>query len=709
MYILYFATSDILYKRCVGKLGMTEFPHSRETNLQTATPPGLLPESHDNHMVAFWETTATSRDELFDYEEQLHNAFLRYRLMRAIPGDSEWFDWKGQEPLPIVRTFLSTQPWIRRELTRAEIVTAPVLSKYLRKQTKRNTDFVRSPDIRSQKLDALQQPVIETITMFLQDASQTAGHVIAPCGFGKTVITCKSVKGLRRVVICAPSQHIQHQWATTLRLYSGQDEILEIGSRGTTNPEVIRETLQKPAFCVITTYASSHLLVDLLSTRVDILILDEAHHLAGIVAKENEGEGKTRRLMLRASQLGVKRLSLTFTPRVMIVDPDLTIDYLSMENEAIFGTLLYEVKLRKLITEGILPDYRLWTLRDDTDVSQGLQAKASMILEAWNAKEVVRGEEVFLLHHLLVFAETLEAADEYTRYFTEKCQDTRVFCVKGGDSLTEPLREFEAAKRAILVNCKVCGEGVDIPCANAVAITYPKHVRGAITQTILRAGRWAPNKPMFHILLPLVNDEDHSGLEHVLSSLAACDEQIVDEILLKASVPVQEGEDKPSADMEIGRAAERILIEDYGSSLQEITNCFKNVRQRIFKAKSFREIQALCVKEGIRTSVEYAKDLRVRVPELPENPVPTQQTWFSFLNPEVTTKMTVQQFVAVCEQNALFLSYRYDEWRGVQPTDVRERIPSAQNISDGYFGTGLASFDEILRRYGAGGSSGRRR
>ena len=85
MYI-YHASSTVFRVLCLGKIGCTEEPYGRRSTYLTGCPPGLTP-SQDIDYDAVWETTATTRDELFDLEDEVHNHFMRYRMMREKPGD----------------------------------------------------------------------------------------------------------------------------------------------------------------------------------------------------------------------------------------------------------------------------------------------------------------------------------------------------------------------------------------------------------------------------------------------------------------------------------------------------------------------------------------------------------------------------------------------------------------------------------------------
>jgi superfamily II DNA or RNA helicase len=702
---LYIATAPVYAILGIFKLGFTTEPYGRHSTYQTGCPPGLTP-SHDIEYVAIWEVDAKDRDEGFGYEDLLHNQFLKYRMMRNIPGDTEWFDFKEQTGIALVKTFMESMSWVVREVPLCEITPPKRISRYLKKQHHKNTYFLRSITKRNELLNQVQRPVIDAIITFIQSAILFAGYVVAPCGSGKTMMTCKGLKGVRKVIICCPRNQIQKQWESTILSESvfSSNHILMMGTNGINDEEYIKTFMKKDTYCIITPYMSS----DILARCIDeyppqFLVLDEAHHMAGIVGKEDEGEGKTRRLMMKASELNVKRLSLTFTPRFIKNNDEVDSEYLTMDDEAMFGNKIAELKLRDLIRLGILPDYRIWSLRDETKKGTGLTGKAECVLEAWNAKEVVRGEEQYILHHLIVFTSTNDEAKQLETYFANNTTDTLVLCVKGGDKLEEPIRKFSTAKRSIIVNCKVLGEGVDIPIANAVVVTYPKKSQGEITQMLLRAGRWYEGKSVFHILLPILDGDDMSGFEEVLTSLASCDEYIRDEIILRAKSDKKGIEFDQQFDKETGGTIpECIMIEDYdGSSPEEIKKCFTNARKNLFLSKENKRIQALCIEKGIDTSVEYAMTLRTENPDLPDDPKPKNQLWYDYLHPTLGERITPQEFVkTILEPNNLRVAYRYEEWRGVQPTDVKGKLPSDQHITDGFFGKDYTNFNEILLRFG---------
>ena len=617
---LYLATSAYYRSRNIVKLGMTENPQGRLSTYLTGCPPPT-----DIYFDIIWETDATNRDDLYHYEEILHNRFIKYRMMRNIPGDSEWFDFGESDPFTIVKAFMSTMTWVLGTVSLPDIKYKVLSSSLFRRQIPTNTNFINNQTTRSTILNSAQEPVISAINAFMLNSLLYAATVVAPCGFGKTIVTCKGIDGITKAIICCPSTVIQSQWIdtlVTLNIFKA-DEILRISSskNGTTDKYTIREFINdNETYCIVTTYMSSNLLVDIITNDIDIIVLDEAHHLGGIVT-ENEGEGKTRRLMMKAVELKIKRLSLTFTPRYIIACDDANMTYSSMDDERIFGSHIVKIQIRDLINKGVLPDYRVWCIRDVSKKADGILGKASCILDAWEARHVVRGEECYILHHLIVFAASNEEAKILESYFKENTTETTVLRVKGGDRLKYPLREFTEAKRAIIVNCKVLGEGVDIPIANGVAITYPKQSRTEIVQMILRAGRWNDNKSKFHVILPITDNEDMSGYENTLTALASHDKQLYDEIMLRVIVATEKDDEKNTQQYDYGSVSDNIIIDDYdGSNMDEIRTCFINIRNNLFPEFTHLHAKKVITTHKITSKADYYELCKkdVRMPKEPD-------------------------------------------------------------------------------------------
>jgi superfamily II DNA or RNA helicase len=693
------------------KLGKTINPYARRSTYLTGCPPNLTP-SQDLEFIAIWETTADCDSELRDYEDALHDYFHAYRMMRSIPNDTEWFNFGTLRPIEywidLIKSFITSRPWFKREMPLHEVIPVYSTRRYLSRQLRKNLKYIRNESVRNERLSKLQEPVIQKILEFVDDADNLAGVVIAPCGSGKTLMCVIGIKKIARCIICCPSTHIQQQWRDTIKaigLFS-DESIYLVGGEGTTDCDIIKKWVDNERYCILTTYKSSYLLERLINDTLELIVCDEAHHMAGIISDDcsddGTGEGATRRLMRQACDIGIKRISLTFTPRFVYRDESSRTEYFSMDDEKIFGSKIAELDYRTLIQEGVLPDYRVWMMRDEAMRGKGIIGKAECIKEAWNAKEASNGDEKFIINHLIVFVQTNDEGRLLETYFNENTEDTLILRV--GDDIKiktrESIKRFEEAPRAIIINCFILGEGVDIPCADSVAIMYPKKSRGQTTQMILRAGRWYQGKSVFHILIPTLGDEDLSGFEEVLIALASCDSQICDEIVFRArkEIDTTNPTDKFS-EFESARP-ENIMIDEVSADADEIRTCFTNVRKNIFTTKDARRIQRICLEKGIDTSIEYADIRTSELPELPENPISGKTNWYDFLHPLNIDRISPIDFVKnILEPNSLKAGHRYDEWRGVQPSDILSTLPSVQHITDGYFGEEYSNFNVLFEKF----------
>lgn len=697
---LYVASSPAWQSKNLFKIGLTEDPLNRYH--LTGYPPGQEPCAGIK-VILVWKINVTTTKELRYQEEIFHIEYEKYRLMWEIPGDSEWFKFPCN-PTDYFRLFAIKQGW--NEVPIETIQPNRKELRFLKKQYNKNRWFINSRSDRIKKLFLLQGPLISRIREFLRNPEKRAGYGQAPCGFGKTRITCEAIKDLKKILLTCPSKKIQKQWVETLVEIGAfnRDQIHLIGHNGTTNPEQIKKYAEEDVFCLISTYQSSYLLKPHLTDDIDLLIGDEAHHLAGKVLKENEdeGEGITRQLFQEAAKKGIKRFCLTFTPRYISNSNDLDCEYLSMDDPEIFGEEIFNVNLRSVIEAGVLPDYRIWALWDKMNKAEGIAGKIEYILEAWQSKEIICHEERFILNHLIIFTRSIAEAEEAERILKQKFNESgdTTLVVSASSKMkdfTSEITKFENASRAIIVNCRVLGEGVDIPCADSVAILYSKQSITDIVQMLLRPGRWYENKSLFHIILPILDGEDFDGFERALVALASHDNAIFEDVFLKLTKTSEESDTSPSPFTEDSMKPEMIDISLFdGEDMIKMTDTLSRARTALTPAAVNREkILKICRDKNIRTSREY-KGLLTEMPDLPETLPRGEETWFGILNRGIESIKVSDWISKYIKPNNIKTADQYESWFVLQ-SDVES--PSLQNINDGYFGS-ENNFNSLLEKHG---------
>ncbi|MFF3911700.1 Helicase associated domain protein [Streptomyces sp. NPDC001848] len=325
----------------------------------------------------------------------------------------------------------------------------------------------------------------------------------------------------------------------------------------------------------------------------DLILVDEAHRTSGSLGKAWAAVHDQELLP------AMRRLYMTATPRIWMERPaprrwrrredgtegPAARDRLpeemacSMDDEAIYGPVLYELDLSEAIARGLLARYQIVVaeLRDEHLTPERLYGED-------RHEEEVRGERLAVLQAALL--ETM-AAHGLTRCITfhHRTIEARAFAeglprvarrlhaedperhpkkvwanwLSGehdADVRAERLAQFGArAGRAVLSNCRVLGEGVDVPSVDSVALIDPKGSAVDIVQAIGRALRQKPHQgklatlivPVF--LRPDETEEDmpysasYQPLIKVLSGLRAHDERAVEML----AIP-QEGLHRTSAD-----------------------------------------------------------------------------------------------------------------------------------------------------------------
>lgn len=471
---------------------------------------------------------------------------------------------------------------------------------------------------------------------------------------------------------------------------------------------------------------------------------------------ETKGIGHTRKLLYHSLDKSIKRLFVTYTPKY-IHEEDMEenendkeehteraqqaspspLSVLSMNNERVFGKVLVSVSLRTCIDLGILPDYRIWRLYQTTtrpitppvyghvlharndrvgvdhteqDIANDheLYPKIHSIAEAWNETHIVCHKEQYILHHMVIFASTIDESKKIAQCLRIRFPSTTVLHVDQSSNIKHDVEQFNNAPRAIFVNCYMLGEGVDIPIANAVVFMYPKQSHVQITQMILRAGRWYPNKPIFHILLPTHTAEDMSGYEGVLLSLAKHDPLICNELMTLATSKldgVDESTHTDSTDMGteysldsiLNKANRHIMIDEYASTEEAIRECFTRIRKHILGVGGYRQVRTLCSAQHIHTHVDYDQYRKTHAElDLPPDPRPRGMTWFRFLNP-YTSIVTFDEFhETVHGRYEITSTQQYQRWLArTCPKDMRDEFPSIQNINDECF-DGIDNLNQLF-------------
>ncbi|MFG2903062.1 Helicase associated domain protein [Streptomyces zaomyceticus] len=451
------------------------------------------------------------------------------------------------------------------------------------------------------------------------------GQVHAACGTGKTIIAAVSAKRLvprGRVLVLVPTLDLLTQTVQAWRgaghvgpavaVCSLQDdpELWNLKVRSTTNPVQLALWHGSGPVTVFGTYASLGVLAEAFEgvygqrlAPMDLTVVDEAHRTSGSMGKAWAG------VHSQGVIPSLRRLYLTATPRIWQERPDWEVAEgvrealpremaASMDDGAVFGPVLYKLSLASAVSRGLLARYQIIVLelRDPVVTPERLMGRG-------RHTEEVRGERLGALqagllhamaehglstcitfHHRTMeaqaYAEGLERVAAQLHASRPEMYPQRVWAEwLCGEHAPERRREVlgsfgTTAQRAVLSNCRVLGEGVDIRAVDSVALLDPKGAPHDIVQAIGRALRQKPGEgKVASLIVPVFlqagerpEDMFTSGsyrpLVKVLEGLRAHDEEAVE--LLAIPQEPQKNWAQPSTSIgpapEEGEEESRLLL-----------------------------------------------------------------------------------------------------------------------------------------------------
>ncbi|MFD5634833.1 Helicase associated domain protein [Streptomyces sp. NPDC127077] len=417
------------------------------------------------------------------------------------------------------------------------------------------------------------------------------GQVHAACGTGKTLIAAASAKRMvpkGRILVLVPTLDLLTQtvkaWrdaghtgpAVAVCSLTDDPELWNLKVRSTTNPVQLALWHGEGSVTIFGTYASLGVLAEAFEglygqqlAPLDLAVVDEAHRTSGSMGKAWADIHSQRVIPAQ------RRLYLTATPRIWQERPNWEVAEgvrealpkemaASMDDENVFGPVLYKLSLASAVSRGLLARYQIIVLELQDPVvtperlmgeerhteevrGQRLGALQAALL---HTMEQHRLQTCITFHHRTIeasaYAEGLERvakrlhADQPEKYPATVWADW--LC---GEHVPEHRREVlgqfgTTARRAVLSNCRVLGEGVDIRAVDSVALLDPKGAPHDIVQAIGRALRQKPGQgklaslivPVF--LQPGEQPEDmftsgsYRPLVKVLEGLRAHDEEAVE-------------------------------------------------------------------------------------------------------------------------------------------------------------------------------------
>ncbi|MFE3144250.1 Helicase associated domain protein [Streptomyces scopuliridis] len=424
--------------------------------------------------------------------------------------------------------------------------------------------------------------------------------VVAACGTGKTFIAAHSALRLARngrVLVLLPTLDLLTQtvkeWqsaghtgpAVAVCSLDDDPHLWNLDVRSTTSPPQLALWHGHGPVTVYATYASLPVLAEahegaygLPMDVFDLVIVDEAHRTSG-------STGKAWAAIHDQNVIpAMRRLYMTATPRIWKERPPRRTERsvpesgepfegwdrlprelaCSMDDPEIYGPVVYELSLASAVSRGLLARYQIVVVeltdpvvtparlagkekREEEVRGQRMGALQAALLETMAQHRL---QTTITFHHRTIeasaFAKGLPRVAKRLHASDPERYPKRVWAdwlcgEHEADHRRAVLGDFgRRAGRAVLSNCRVLGEGVDIRAVDSVALLDPKGSAVDIVQAIGRALRQKPNEgkvatlivPVF--LAPGEQPEDmftsasYRPLVKVLEGLRAHDERAVE-------------------------------------------------------------------------------------------------------------------------------------------------------------------------------------
>ncbi|WP_405594618.1 Helicase associated domain protein [Streptomyces sp. NBC_01092] len=395
-----------------------------------------------------------------------------------------------------------------------------------------------------------QRQIIDSVVAGLRSGGP--GQIHMACGSGKTLVGQRAAEELLphggTVAVLVPSLALVAQTLNAWRRRSAlpldvlavcsddsvADSLVHVADLPvpvSTHPGQITQWLSGPSEdgclrLVLCTYVSGPRLAEAVrATRpLDLVIADEAHHLAG------RADSPTRQIRNPQVLPASRRLYMTATPKVDIRTD--VVDAPGMDDTGLFGPVLDAYPFARGIAEGYLEDYRIAVIgvpdrearellaNQDTEYLE--EAGAPSLQTVVSQAALARARQQFGVRRMLTFHPRIEAAAEFTRTLNRSVQriapgeDQHLAAayVHGGmdhatrDSIVRKL-EQPGDGWVVVSNARCLGEGVDLPSVDAILFAHPKRSAVDISQAVGRALRRDPDAPgPATIIVPLIVPDD---------------------------------------------------------------------------------------------------------------------------------------------------------------------------------------------------------
>jgi len=411
------------------------------------------------------------------------------------------------------------------------------------------------------------------------------GKMVMACGTGKTFTSLRIAEELvgvgGRVLYLVPSLSLMSQtireWTKDarilLRYYAvcsdhqvvnkgkPQDDridlsVLDMPYPANTDPSKLSDQVgdesRHQMTVVFATYQSIEVIEKAQKTHglpdFDLAIMDEAHRTAG--DRNTRSDKEDSAFIKIHDQENVKahrRLYMTATPKVYSQSArkkarQEDIVLYSMEDEEVFGPVLYEIGFGSAVEQGLLSDYKVIILEIPGDA---VAKKASQIMEKHDIsldeagkltgcyRAIAKmdqhefGDDTTPMRRVIAYCRKISISEKVAEVFPALAKEYNDRHREDGQVINQKIQvrhidgKHQAVERNkkldwldqvliedqtchVLSNVRCLSEGVDVPALDAILFLHPRKSQVEVVQAVGRVMRRSEQKQMGYIILPVV-------------------------------------------------------------------------------------------------------------------------------------------------------------------------------------------------------------
>jgi len=501
------------------------------------------------------------------------------------------------------------------------------------------------------------------------------GLLILTCGTGKTLISLWIARDLdsKNILIGVPSRILLDQWVHEIKKVFPNKKLLAV--KGGIKEHMIKEFLSHDNVVVISTYASSHKILNVtggLNYSFDMKILDEVHHLTAGNINMSEN---TKRYVDILKIKSIKQLGLTAT--IKQLESKTNDKVISNDNIGHFGNIIERRTFLWAIRNKIVCDYCIQIIRANKHELAKLFIEFDIIDKDdqrlfLSAYAGLKSIALRMSHHMLIYTNNQANSIKVIKYIEllilNKYFDIQDLYYSEYNSdqspkiLNDKRNIFTSRQFGIFAVVYMLGEGYDLPLLDSEVFADAMTSIIRIVQSAARAGRKNPNEPdkITKIILPVLDLDDSSDFNKVRNVIyqLGMEDETIEHKIMAYDTDVHKYE-KHSDLKQIGE----VSIGTYNDKLTEIIK-ISTIHRSEF-GTSYDDAKKINAENNVRNMDDYNKLCAIDV-RLPKDPIITYGDKFIGW-PDYFGSSYKYYDIEICKQKVTEYILQYPELKTYMP------------------------------------------